>query len=393
MDEDQKYTNSSGRRYLPWDADFHLAKDMRADFRSNLTHFRILSMERADDKTSVKESAEQAVGWMEAWGEQLVGVDLVGVEDDGHSLLYHAHTLLSLDVPLYLGAGVTLWPPDIDPSDGGEDMGGPGGNVYDAVVLETRRVGGGLSLASHPQLLRVLSDRGTAVEVCPARDQLLGYVPDMRAHPAVGYFRSGVPIVLASCDAGTMGTDLTVDWYLAYVGWGLGLADIKQLAINSLNYSAMATDDVTSAIDKVWTPAWDRYIRTLYDDACKADLTTSVPDLHHVMPTSVSLKSPSGVHVYGKHFERGICNDIVCRFGDVKTNNTRYVTSRHLICATPVSMETLDEEVAVQVSFDGGQSYVDRGLKVTFTKSGGSRGSITTGRGITLGLLMVALLI
>ena len=41
-----------------------------------------------------------------------------------------------------------------------------------------------------------------------------------------------------------MGYDsFTVDWYEVFMAWGLDLAELKQLAINSLKYSSMTEED------------------------------------------------------------------------------------------------------------------------------------------------------
>ena len=45
----------------------------------------------------------------------------------------------------------------------------------------------------------------------------------------------GIPIVLSGDDPALFGYDeVTVDWYEAYMAWGLNLGDLKKLALNSL---------------------------------------------------------------------------------------------------------------------------------------------------------------
>ena len=53
------------------------------------------------------------------------------------------------------------------------------------------------------------------------------------------------------------------------MGWGLGLADLKTIAINSLNYSAMTSREKKFAMEIKWKPTWDAYIATMKAVACK----------------------------------------------------------------------------------------------------------------------------
>ena len=44
--------------------------------------------------------------------------------------------------------------------------------------------------------------------------------------------------------AGTFGYDsFTVDWYEVFMAWGLDLAELKQLAMNSLRYSSLTDEE------------------------------------------------------------------------------------------------------------------------------------------------------
>ena len=44
--------------------------------------------------------------------------------------------------------------------------------------------------------------------------------------------------------AGTFGyNSFTVDWYEVFMAWGLDLAELKQLAMNSLRYSSLSDEE------------------------------------------------------------------------------------------------------------------------------------------------------
>ena len=43
---------------------------------------------------------------------------------------------------------------------------------------------------------------------------------------------------------GTFGyDDFTIDWYEVFMAWGLDLAELKQLAINSILFSSMSEEE------------------------------------------------------------------------------------------------------------------------------------------------------
>lgn len=111
----------------------------------------------------------------------IVGFDLVGDENELKPLIYYIKPLLrfrerqeeeGVNIPFIFHAGETF-------GDGSHaDL-----NLYDAILLGTKRIGHGLvkhktslylltfdprfSLAKHPKLLEICRERGIAVEVCP----------------------------------------------------------------------------------------------------------------------------------------------------------------------------------------------------------------------------------
>ncbi|ELU42781.1 adenosine deaminase [Rhizoctonia solani AG-1 IA] len=97
------------------------------------------------------------------------------VEDAGYPLVYFLEALLNfraeadrrgLDIPFMFHAhvikGETL-------DDGGE----VDGNLYDALLLGSKRVGHGFSLVKHPLLMQKYRENGIAVEVCPISNGIL----------------------------------------------------------------------------------------------------------------------------------------------------------------------------------------------------------------------------
>ena len=55
--------------------------------------------------------------------------------------------------------------------------------LYDAILLGTKRIGHGFNLIMHPNLIQIVKDEKICLECCPISNKVLGYVTDLRLHP------------------------------------------------------------------------------------------------------------------------------------------------------------------------------------------------------------------
>ena len=212
---------------------------------------------RSAPRERVAQSLNSVITLREKDPDLIKGFDLVEEEDRTNSNLFYLEELLaarreadrrSLNLPLYLHSGETNWAENE--------------NLYDAVLLGAPRIGHALALVKHPLLMQIVKARGVAIEVCPISNQLLGYVADLRNHPAVHYINAGIPIVLSPDDPAIMQHSLSHDFYVAFMAWGLELRDLKQLAMNSLLYSAMSADEKQRALAS-WERRWATFVTWL----------------------------------------------------------------------------------------------------------------------------------
>jgi adenosine deaminase CECR1 len=212
---------------------------------------------RSNDRDRLHGLLERAVAERERDPESTVGFDLIEEEDKTHSTLFFAEEILAarreaerrgLSLPLFLHSG--------------ETSRAQSENLYDALLLGARRIGHGLALVRHPLLMEMARERGIAVEVCPISNQVLGYVDDLRAHPAVAYINAGIPVVLSPDDPGMMRHTLSHDFYEAFMAWDLDLRELKQLAMNSLLHSAMDPEEQRRAL-AAWRKRWAAFVRWL----------------------------------------------------------------------------------------------------------------------------------
>lgn len=184
---------------------------------------------------------------------RVVGLNLVGPEDDRLARDDYARHMQMLDF-LWTGApevNVTLHAGElafgmVPP----EDL---RFHIRQAVELgHARRIGHGTALAYEDHsvgLLALMRERDVAVEVClTSSDVILGV--EGEEHPFRTYLQAGVPLVLATDDAGVSRIDLSHEFERAARTYGLGYRSLKAFARNSLDHSFLPGDSLWRRSDR-----------------------------------------------------------------------------------------------------------------------------------------------
>lgn len=212
---------------------------------------------RSASREGIARSLNRALALRAANPDRLIGFDLVEEEDKTHTNLYFINELIEarhtaedrkITLPLYLHSGESNWAENE--------------NVFDAILLDAKRIGHGIALFKHPLLMQIVKEREIAIEVCPISNQVLGYVADLRNHPAALYINSGLPVVVCPDDPAIWKSTFSHDFYAAFMAWGLDLKCLKQLAMNSLIYSAMDPGEKERALE-FWRKKWEAFITWL----------------------------------------------------------------------------------------------------------------------------------
>ena len=181
----------------------------------------------------------------------IIGLDLVNEEDAGNPLGDYAEYFNSEKTK---NSGLHYF------FHCGESLRIDNDSVVDAYLLGADRVGHGFNLYRFPDVMQLYKDEGITLEICPMSNLRLGYVPDLRLHPALSYLRSGVKVSLCSDDALFMVENpLVDDFYAAIMNWDLTLADIKMLCRNSLEASGLPDDERQELLEK-WDKDWDAFV-------------------------------------------------------------------------------------------------------------------------------------
>nr|XP_011449339.2 adenosine deaminase AGSA isoform X1 [Crassostrea gigas]XP_034314737.1 adenosine deaminase AGSA isoform X2 [Crassostrea gigas] len=384
LDSDPNYTSAHGKHYVDNDLgekELHIVEDVLNQFQQKNPSFigykRIVNSYRRTSQTSLKNDAEKALTLHKQYPHLVAGFDMVAQEDLGFSILFYLRDFAELEVrneslPYFFHTAETNWPAEYMTSTHVTDPVATIENTYDAILLGAKRVGHGIGFLSHPFLMEQLKQKKIAVEANPVSNQMLGFVPDQRHHPAITYIRYGIPVVLGADDPSTFGYDeFTVDWYEAVMGWDLTLADMRHLATNSLQYSSLLDSEKPAAITK-WQNSYNLFITNTKQEACSLTFNKTNPIVESIFPQEGPLTGGNIVKVFGRHFNMAICRTIYCRFGTTTTKGT--LVYDHIIdCPSPVRASHgphLDPmHVKFSVSLDSGSTFISMNKTYSYIHS------------------------
>ena len=226
---------------------------------------------------SIVQDMDHCITTKISFPQLVAGFDLVGAEDDGRPLKDILPELFwfrkqcaqeGVNIPFFFHAGETLG----DGSDADS-------NLFDAILLGTRRIGHGYSLFKHPLLVDMVKEKRILVESCPISNEVLRLCSSIGAHPLPALLARGLPCCLSNDDPAMLGqgsAGLSHDFWQALQGWeNLGLAGLGSLAENSVRWAAFEDQSqsdwikdireaslgggIKAARLKEWQVAWEQF--------------------------------------------------------------------------------------------------------------------------------------
>ncbi|KAJ5261279.1 Metallo-dependent hydrolase [Penicillium angulare] len=187
---------------------------------------------------------QDAIDLKKEFPNLICGFDLCGQEDAGKPLSFWVPDLLDmqkqcrdldLHLPFILHAGETL-----------DDGGDTDSNLYDAILLQSKRIGHGYSLHKHPLLIEICKQRDIAIEICPTSNELLGLCEQMQGHPVYSLLAQSVACTINTDDPGFWGSSHSHELYQITMGSNkISLSGWKRLAEWSLDHSCMDEEEKT----------------------------------------------------------------------------------------------------------------------------------------------------
>lgn len=232
---------------------------------------------RVLDTRKIIEDMDSCIATKLAYPHLISGYDLVGQEDAGRPLKDVLPELFwfkkqcaqeGVDIPFFFHAGECL-------GDGTETD----NNLFDAILLGTRRIGHGFSMYKHPLLIDMIKEKKILIETCPISNEVLRLCASIMSHPLPALLARGVACSLCNDDPGILGQDtagMTHDFWQALQGWeNLGLEGLGSLAENSVRWAAFEdqnaadwTKDIKDASlgggvrakrMKEWSVQWEQF--------------------------------------------------------------------------------------------------------------------------------------
>lgn len=98
---------------------------------------------------------------------------------------------MNIEIPFMFHAGETLL-----------DLGGSknpdNSNLYDAVILNAKRIGHGCSLLKHPVLMEEFRKKNICIELCPTSNELLHLCRNVKEHPYPEMLAAGLECTINS---------------------------------------------------------------------------------------------------------------------------------------------------------------------------------------------------
>jgi aminodeoxyfutalosine deaminase len=115
-------------------------------------------------------------------------------------------------------------------------------SIWAALNIGAERIGHGISAVRDPELMEVLAQRQTPVEVCISSNLRTGVCASHAAHPVKTMFENGLMVTLNSDDPAMFQTSLSQEYELAQREFGFSEEQMRELARNSFEAAFLPAD-------------------------------------------------------------------------------------------------------------------------------------------------------
>ena len=243
----------------------------------------IWTIRRRSALSKIKARMQQCIEAKKLYRTMICGIDLAGLETDKGSLLELMPVLTwfqeectkeSMDIPFFFHAGECTGDGTVADN-----------NLYDAVLLSSRRIGHAHSLIKHPVLMDMVKRQNILIESCPISNQVLRLTGSIRANPLPALLAHGIPVAISNDDPAMFGNDgpgISSDfWHILHAFDNVGLSGLASLAENSVRWSCLEdqsqeawSDDIMCCLEsqsrkaqeiRRWREDYERFCRWIVD--------------------------------------------------------------------------------------------------------------------------------
>lgn len=119
---------------------------------------------------------------------------------------------------------------------------GDAGDVKTAVLMGARRIGHGVRIAEHEDVISLVKDKGIYLEMCPTSNRQTKAITDMSQYPLKAFLEKGLKVTLNTDDPAIERTTLAREFSYMEQLAELSPEQEKQLLMNSVE-AAFTSDD------------------------------------------------------------------------------------------------------------------------------------------------------
>lgn len=124
-------------------------------------------------------------------------------------------------------------------------------NIKDAIEMGATRIGHGIAMKGHTELIKFVKDHKIGIEMCPTSNLQTKASNSMEEYPFMEFYQQGLLVSVHTDNRTVSGTTMSEELLLLGNWYGLKKEDIKRLTLNSI-HMAFATDEEKEKLrDKV----------------------------------------------------------------------------------------------------------------------------------------------
>ncbi|KAF3761440.1 Metallo-dependent hydrolase [Cryphonectria parasitica EP155] len=213
---------------------------------------------RSYPKDKVANGLKQCLEFKKRWPQWIAGFDLVGEEGKGKPLNFFIPEFLQfqndcreakVEIPFLFHCGETL------------EMGSEtDGNLLDALLLKSKRIGHGFALTRHPYIMERMKQDNICIELCPISNEVLGLTPRANGHAMYALLANNVHCTVNSDNGTLFNSTLSHDFYQVMIGKSnMTLFGWKQLIEWSLEHACLSKKEY-EAIHAAWAKKWEAFL-------------------------------------------------------------------------------------------------------------------------------------